>query len=43
MGIPVTLGQKAENIEGAEMVVYSAAISKENPELKAALEAASPA
>lgn len=38
MGIKVMMGQRAENIEGAEMVVYSAAISKENPELKAALE-----
>lgn len=42
MGIKVMMGQRAENIEGAEMVVYSAAISKENPELKAALEAGIP-
>ncbi len=39
MGIPVVLGQKAENIEGAELVVYSAAISPQNPE-RAAAEAA---
>ncbi len=33
LGIPVSMGQKAENIHGAELVVYSAAISKDNPEL----------
>ena len=42
MGIKVMMGQCAENIEGAEMVVYSAAISKENPELKAAIESGIP-
>ena len=42
MGIKVMMGQRAENIDGAEMVVYSAAISKENPELKAALESGIP-
>ena len=42
MGIKVMMGQRAENIKGAEMVVYSAAISKENPELKAALESGIP-
>ena len=26
MGIPVTLGQAAENIEGADLIVYTAAI-----------------
>ncbi len=36
MGIPVTLGQKAENIEGADLIVYSAAIMDDNPELIAA-------
>ncbi len=36
MGIPVVLGQKAENIEGAEMIVYTAAILPDNPELLAA-------
>ncbi len=41
-GIKVAIGQRAENIEGAELVVYSAAISKENPELKAALESGVP-
>ncbi len=42
MGIKVMMGQKTENIEGAEMVVYSAAISRENPELKAAIESGIP-
>lgn len=36
MGIPVSLGQKAENIGDAEVVVYSAAIPEDNPELTAA-------
>lgn len=40
MGIPVTLGQRAENIEGADCIVYSAAIMDDNPELIAAREAA---
>ena len=35
-GIPVTLGQKAENIEGADLIVYTAAIMSDNPELMAA-------
>lgn len=38
LGIPVFMGHRAENIEGAELVVYSAAISADNPELKAARE-----
>lgn len=36
LGIPVTLGQRAENIEGAEMIVYTAALLPDNPELVAA-------
>ncbi|MBQ8137668.1 MAG: UDP-N-acetylmuramate--L-alanine ligase, partial [Clostridia bacterium] len=32
MGIPVSLGHRAENIPGAALVIYSAAISPENPE-----------
>jgi len=36
MGIRVILGQKAENIEGAELIVYTAAILPDNPELVAA-------
>ena len=38
LGMKVILGQKAENIEGAEIIVYTAAILKDNPELVAALE-----
>lgn len=36
LGIPVTMGQKAENIKGAEMIVYTAALLPDNPELVAA-------
>ena len=36
MGIKVFLGQKAENIEGAELIIYTAAIMADNPELIAA-------
>ena len=36
MGIRVTLGHNANNIVGADMVVYSAAIPKDNVELSAA-------
>lgn len=38
MGIPVALGQRAENIEGADLIVYTAAIMNDNPELIAAKE-----
>ncbi len=40
MGIPVTLGQREENIEGADLIVFSAAIMEDNPELIAARKAA---
>lgn len=36
MGIPVAMGQRAENIGDADLVVYSAAIAKTNPERAAA-------
>lgn len=36
LGIPVHMGHAAENIEGAELVVYSAAIAQDNPELQEA-------
>ena len=36
MGIPVQLGQRAENIEGADLIVHTAAIMADNPELIAA-------
>ncbi len=38
LGIKVFMGHNSENVEGAELVVYSAAISKENPELVRAEE-----
>lgn len=37
-GIPVFMGHAKENIEGAELVVYSAAIKEDNPERVAAKE-----
>ncbi len=42
LGIPVQMGQRAENIEGAEMIVYTAALLKDNPELVAAKESGIP-
>ncbi|MBQ7726013.1 MAG: UDP-N-acetylmuramate--L-alanine ligase [Clostridia bacterium] len=38
MGVPVFMGHHAENIKGAELVVYSAAIAQDNPELVTARE-----
>lgn len=35
-GIPVAMGHRAENIGDAEMVVYTAAVKSDNPELVAA-------
>ncbi|MBQ7580139.1 MAG: UDP-N-acetylmuramate--L-alanine ligase [Clostridia bacterium] len=42
LGIPVYLGQRAENIEGAQMIVYTAALLKDNPELVAAKQSGIP-
>ncbi len=36
LGIKVFLGQRAENIEGADLIVHTAAIMSDNPELIAA-------
>ncbi len=36
LGIPVYMGQAAGNIEGADLVVHTAAIMQDNPELAAA-------
>ena len=33
MGIEVFLGQRAENIKGAQLIIYTAAIMADNPEL----------
>ncbi|MBR1811812.1 MAG: UDP-N-acetylmuramate--L-alanine ligase [Clostridia bacterium] len=38
LGIPVAMGQRAENVDGAEMVIYTAALLPDNPELVAARE-----
>ena len=38
LGIKVYMGHSAENVSGAELVVYSAAISQDNPEIVAAKE-----
>ena len=37
-GIPVRIGHDAANIDGADAIVYSAAISPENPERRAAAQ-----
>lgn len=42
MGIKVTMGQRAENIAGADLILYSAAIMDTNPELIAARESGLP-
>ncbi|MBQ6863592.1 MAG: UDP-N-acetylmuramate--L-alanine ligase [Clostridia bacterium] len=42
LGIPVVLGQKAENIGDAELVIYTAALLPDNPELVAAKESGIP-
>ncbi len=38
LGIPVHMGHAAENIEGADLVVYTIAVGENNPELVAARE-----
>ena len=38
MGATIFIGQKAENVEGADLIIYSAAIAEENPEFKRAME-----
>ncbi|MBQ5590970.1 MAG: UDP-N-acetylmuramate--L-alanine ligase [Clostridia bacterium] len=38
MGIKVIMGHFPENVDGADLVIYSAAISKDNPELLSAEE-----
>ena len=38
LGIPFTIGQKAENVEGSDLVIYSAAIKPDNPERARARE-----
>lgn len=42
MGIEVFMGQRAENIKGAQLIVHTAAIMQDNPELIAAKESGVP-
>ncbi|MGN0467906.1 MAG: UDP-N-acetylmuramate--L-alanine ligase, partial [Acutalibacteraceae bacterium] len=42
LGVKITMGQKAENIKGAQMIIYTAALLKDNPELVAAKESGIP-
>ncbi len=42
MGIPVFVGQRAENIEGADLIIHTAAIMSDNPELIAAKAGSAP-
>lgn len=42
MGIPVFMGHNAANVDGAGMVIYSAAINRKNPEIVAAKAAKIP-
>src|SRR3546814_10548016 len=37
-GIPIEIGHKPENVEGAAVVVVSTAVKRGNPEVEAALE-----
>lgn len=38
LGVKIYIGQRAEQVEGADLVIYSAAISPENPERSRAAE-----
>ena len=42
LGIPVTIGHSAENLAGADLIIYTAAILKDNVELVAALSSGVP-
>ncbi|MDE5771434.1 MAG: UDP-N-acetylmuramate--L-alanine ligase [Ruminococcus sp.] len=42
MGIEVFIGQSAENIDGADLIVHTAAIMEDNPELMAARQSGVP-
>lgn len=42
LGVPVFMGQRAENISGSEMIVYTAALLADNPELVAAKQSGIP-
>src|SRR5262245_10048416 len=38
LGVRIDVGHRAENVHGADVVVFSSAISKENPEMRAATQ-----
>ena len=38
LGVKIYIGHKAENVEGADLVIYSAAIAPDNPEITRAKE-----
>lgn len=42
LGIPVQMGHRRENIEGAQLVVHTAAVHEDNPEIIAARESGIP-
>lgn len=42
LGIPITVGHKAENIQNADLVLRTSAATANNPEVKAALDAGIP-
>lgn len=42
LGADVFIGHNAENIKGADIVIYSSAVNVDNPEIKAALEKGMP-
>ncbi|MDE6833579.1 MAG: UDP-N-acetylmuramate--L-alanine ligase, partial [Ruminococcus sp.] len=42
MGIKVFIGQRAENIQGADLIVHTAAIMEDNPELVSARQSGVP-
>lgn len=42
MGIPVFMGQRGENIKGADLIVHTAAIMSDNPELIASIDSGVP-
>jgi UDP-N-acetylmuramate--alanine ligase len=42
LGVRIFVGHRAENVQGADVVVYSSAITSENPELSAAAAAGIP-
>jgi UDP-N-acetylmuramate--alanine ligase len=38
IGVKICIGHRAQNINGAELIVYSSAVTNENPEMAAAFE-----